>query len=246
MYDESKGKRKLRYDRIILVAAALLFMVYAAVQLLGKDHETEDVIEPVKEFTPVIYLSPSNQINNAYAAGNTNEAGIMQRIGKRAKSLLEEKGVTVYISDVETPLQDKIDFSNDNEITAYVAIHSNTGSDTIAKEGAICFYDPNKYGSHELAKYIYNKVSALTPNEDRGVMNGAEGSDYLYEVAEVKAPDCLVEVEFHNEIGNANWIIENTDELGQAVADGIMDYISFAEAVYYRQYGESGETQSNE
>lgn len=246
MHNESKGKRKLRYDRIILVAAALLFMVYAMVQLLGKDREEAEVAEPIKEFTPVIYLSPSNQINNAYAAGNTNEAGIMQRIGKYAKSLLEEKGVTVYISDVEMPLQDKIDFSNDNEITAYVAIHSNTGSDTIAKEGAVCFYDPNKYGSHELANYIYDKVSALTPNEDRGVVNGVEGSDYLYEVAEVKATNCLIEVEFHNEVKNATWIIENTDELGQAVADGIMDYIDFAKQAYYRQFEESGEIQSNE
>lgn len=240
-----KTKSRLRYDRIILIIAMLILIIYAGIQLFGKDTEDDGTSDiEIEEFQPVVYLSPSNQTNNIFAAGDTNEAGIMRRISERVQKNLEENGVVVYVSGVDASLQEKVDFSNENEITAHVAIHSNTGSDSIGKEGALCFYDPNTNGSRELAECVYNKVSQLTPAEDRGVVNGAEGSSYTYEIAEVKAPDCLIEVEFHNNIGGANWIIENTDELGKAIADGITDYIKYAEKQYYQQYTESGETEN--
>jgi len=42
-----------------------------------------------------IYLSPSNQINNIYAAGNTNECEQCNRIAKHAKTTLERCGFQV-------------------------------------------------------------------------------------------------------------------------------------------------------
>lgn len=234
MSSKTQRKLKIRYDRIISVIVIFILTIYVGNQLFG--NKTEEEIPALasnsdsEEFKPVIYLSPSNQTDNAYAAGDTTEARVMRNISYSAEKYLEQNGITVYTAGEDYSLQEKVKFANENNITAHVAIHSNAGGESGSGEGTECFYNPGIYGSKILAEYIYDKVSRLTPTEDRGMFNGAEGTTYLYEVATSKAANCLLEVEFHDTSEHAKWIIEHTDELGRAIAEGILQYIEYLES----------------
>lgn len=249
MPQKKHRKAKVRYDRIISVIVILILIIYAGKHLLRGSTEKEVPVsapEVHEEFVPVIYLSPSNQTDNAYAAGNTTEAAVMREVSDSVKKYLEQNGVTVYVAGPDFSLQEKIDFANENNVTAHVAIHSNAGGDSGGGEGTECFYNPKILGSKALAEYIYNRVSRLTPTEDRGMFDGTEGTAYLYEVATSEVPNCLLEVEFHDSIEHAQWIIDHTDELGKSIADGIMQYIDYARQLHEQKYTESSETENGE
>jgi len=72
---------------------------------------------------------------------------------------------------------------------------------------------------------ILQAVADLTPTEDRGMKLGTGGENAeLYEVINPQMACCLLEVEFHDQTDLASWIINNTEALGKAIADGIMIY----------------------
>lgn len=239
---KKKRKSSIRYDRIAIVALLLFLLIFAIVKIVSGNDKKDDTIENIpEEFVPVIYLSPSNQDENLYATGDATEAEVMRRIGNSAKKYLESNNVIVHIAETDATIQDKVDFSNSNEITAHVAIHSNAKSDGSDKTGTECLYNPKVFGSRMLAEYIYNRVSRLTPSEDRGMFDGTEGSSYLFEVAMTETPNCLIEIDFHDTHKQAKWIIDNTDEIGKSIADGIMQYIVYIEEVENEFNKESSE-----
>ena len=45
-----------------------------------------------------------------------------------------------------------------------------------------------------------------------------------YEILFTDSPVCLVEVEFHDNPEQAEWIIQNTSGLAESIADGIIEY----------------------
>ncbi len=223
-------KSKVRYDRVISVIVITILAVYAITQIFGNSSDEKTAVpdEPEK-FVPTVYLSPSNQTDSIYAYGDVTEAEIMRTISEKAAQRLEANGIEVFIAKAEWSLQESVDYINENQFTAHVAIHSNAGTDGKSGEGTECFYNSGVSGSEKLAGYIYDRVARLTPTDDRGMIDGSQGSSYLYEVAASKTPNCLIEIEFHNSSDKAKWITEHTDELGNAVADGIIQYMDYAE-----------------
>lgn len=242
-------KSRVRYDRIISVIVIFIITIYTVKVIFGIGSQkdipaTTPAVE--EEFVPVIYLSPSNQNDNIYAVGEVTEATVMREVSESTKKYLEQNGITVYVAQTDYSLQQKIDFANENDVTAHVAIHSNAGGDSGSGEGTECFYNPKVYGSKVLAEYIYNRVARLTPTDDRGLFDGTDGTSYLYEVATSEMPNCLLEVEFHDSQEHAQWIVDHTDEIGKSIADGIMQYISYIENSDIQKNTESSETDDGE
>ncbi len=241
---KKKKRTRIRYDRILAVTALIFLLIFGIPKMVSCNSKKDDkkIVEEIpEEFIPVIYLSPSNQKDNAYATGNETEASAMREISNVVRKHLEEQGMIVYLASSDDSIQQKVDFSNSNELTAHVAIHSNAGGDSGSGEGTECFYNPKIYGSKILAEHIYNRVSRLTPTEDRGMHDGTEGSSYLFEVAMSKTPNCLIEVEFHDTNNHAKWITENTDAIGKSIADGIIQYVNYIEDDQHQPKTESSE-----
>lgn len=212
--------------------------VYALLQLFGSNERTpQPELIVNREFTPVVYLSPSNQINNRYAYGDTTESAVMRKIGESAGKYLGQNGITVVIAEAGFSLEERINYSNENSVTAHVAIHSGDEG-----KGTLCCYNPHTDGSEILAKYIYDRVSRLTTSEDRGLLNGTTGETYSFEVSSVNAADCLIEIDNHDTIEGAKWLEEHTDELGRSIADGILQYIEYARTVWENNTEDGGET----
>lgn len=119
---KTQRKFKIRYDRIISVIVIFILAVYVVKQLFG--NEVKEEIPTLasgsdsEEFKPVIYLSPSNQTDNAYASGDTTEAKAMRSVSDSARKYLEQNGITVYTAGEDYSLQEKVEFANENNVTA--------------------------------------------------------------------------------------------------------------------------------
>lgn len=174
----------------------------------------------------LVYLSPSNQVDNKYAYGNTNEAEQMQRVGKVVERLLVERGLTVHTANPSMDITSRCHEANKLQPEVYCSIHSNSGGG----KGCEAFYHPNNANSKSIAQYVYDEVAKVTTTpKDRGIKDGMKpfnGKGYA-EIRTPKAPiaHTLVEVEFHDNVELAKWIINNIEAIGTAIAKGICAYM---------------------
>ena len=73
---------------------------------------------------------------------------------------------------------------------------------------------------YKASKAIYNALAPVTPGESENV----SALPSLYEIKVPKAPTAYIEVDFHDVPDVAKWIIEHTEEIGEAICKGICDY----------------------
>ncbi len=173
----------------------------------------------------LVYLSPSNQMANAYTGPNTNEGAQMQAVAALLKPMLEEMGFSVFIADVKTPLDQRAVEAKKMKADVYVAIHSNaTGiKNSGSWQGSIIFHSDN-IGSQRLAASVDKYLSALTPTVDKGIVNDSKAELPYKEIRLPEMANILAEVEYHDYAPYANWIINNKPKLAKAFASGILKY----------------------
>lgn len=186
------------------------------------DYEWES---PVR--VPLIYLSPSNQFANSYAAGNTTEGAQMTLLAQKVQALLEAEGYEVVVAERSTSIKQRSADANAMGADLYIPIHSNAGGKTT---GTYVFYNGSIAGCEEFSREIFNRVAALTGT---AYSTSRHKEDYLcllpdgapfQEVMNPTMPLAYIEVEFHDKADKALWIINNTDKLARAIADGVIAY----------------------
>lgn len=161
-----------------------------------------------------IYLSPSAQPANNYAAGDTNEQVQCNRIAEAAKSALERCGFAVRKAPEGQGYKDSVDESNAWGADLHIPIHTNAGGGA----GTVVFVHGGTAKQMQYAKPIYDEVQATSPGTtDYGVRVNSG----LYELGYTTATAVYVECEFHDRADLAAWIIEHTTELGEAIARGV-------------------------
>ncbi len=183
-----------------------------------------DWIPPVT--APLIYLSPSRQFTNPYKGVDTNEGEQMYRVAERLRVYLEAEGYKVVIADKNHTIFDRTPVANNMGADLYIPIHSNAGGGS----GTRIFYNGARNGSYALSKAIFDHLGKLT-NTPLNSTNLKE--DYLsllpngapfHEVMHPAMPMAYLEVEFHDKTDKAKWIVNNTDAIAKAIANGIIDY----------------------
>lgn len=173
------------------------------------DDDEEDDITGMK-----IYLSPSAQPANNYAAGDTNEQVQCNRIAEAAKTALERCGFAVRKAPEGQGYKDSVDESNAWGADLHIPIHTNAGGGA----GTVVFVHGGTAKQMQYAKPIYDEVQATSPGTtDYGVRVNSG----LYELGYTTATAVYVECEFHDRADLAAWIIEHTTELGEAIARGV-------------------------
>lgn len=164
-----------------------------------------------------VFLSPSDQVKNTYAAGNTNEAAQCGKIAQAAKTALERCGFEVGLAQYET-MASKCAKSDAFGAELHVPIHSN-GFDG-AVSGTRVFYSAEGGAGQKAAKKILARLGAITP----GAPDMTQAYPTLYEVRVPKAPTAYIETDFHDVPEVAEWIIGHTAEIGEAICAGVCDY----------------------
>lgn len=190
--------------------------IYSYLLLWFDDGGTDDDTDDDKEDTAgmKIYLSPSAQPANNYAAGDTNEQAQCNRIAEAAKSALERCGFAVRKAPEGQGYKDSVAESNAWGADLHIPIHTNAGGGA----GTVVFVHRGTAAQMQYAKPIYDEVQAASPGTtDYGVRVNSG----LYELGYTTATAVYVECEFHDRADFAAWIIEHTTELGEAIARGV-------------------------
>ena len=192
---------------------------------------------PTKDFSkggvPMIYLSPSKQPKNNYAAGNTNEQKQMYRVAAELQKILEEEYIcTVYTAptDLFLSLDGRALDAYNRHADVYLAIHSNSdGSKKKKSYGAVGYYQPKNPQSKKLAENMVKEMGKIAPrksNVSPKTVNGMkafDGTGYsdVREPAYYGITSILAEVEYHDNADSARWIINNPKKIARALANSL-------------------------
>lgn len=164
-----------------------------------------------------IYLSPSDQTANKYAYGNTTEAVVCRKIADACEVALLRCGFAVK-NNKTSGMYSRVSESNKWGADLHVAIHTNAYNKKVAGTRLFCWsLSGNGY---KACKAVYNVLAPLTP----GTSENITANKSLYEIRVPKASSVYIEVDFHDVKDIAKWLIENTTEIGEAIAKGICNF----------------------
>lgn len=163
-----------------------------------------------------IYLSPSSQSANTYAVGNTNEQEQCRKIAAVARDALIRCGFEVKCG-MDGTMYTRVRESNNWGADAHIPIHTNAHNGIT--KGFRGFYYKKDGEGHKLVKAIMDTVAPLTP----GTSDGLSKQD-LYEINNSTGYCAYLELGFHDSKEEAQYIIDHTQELGEAICEGVCNH----------------------
>lgn len=165
-----------------------------------------------------IYLSPSRQTDNRYAYGNTTEGEQCPKIAEACRAALVRTGkFNVMVASPSEGISARCAASNQFGAKAHIPIHTNAFNGKVSGTRIYCY---NATGEgHKIAAAIFKRLAPITP----GTSESVQVNDYD-EIVIPKAPTAYIECEFHDNAEAAKWIVEHTEDIGEAIARGICDY----------------------
>lgn len=172
---------------------------------------------------PTIYLSPSLQESNPYYGGG-NEEYYMNLIADAMEPYLRASGINFVRNNPEDSLTKTIADSNAGNYDLHLAIHSNaSGTESPGKAtGVQVYYYPTSTKGKRLADVISDNYKSLYPDPSKVA---TIPTTRLAEVRRTKAPAALVEVAFHDNPSDAQWIRENIDGIARTLSKSVADYL---------------------
>lgn len=170
-----------------------------------------------------IYLSPSVQQFNEYVNGG-NEEQYMNLIADSVAKYLAEFGICYTRNTPEMSVPQIIEQSNSGDYALHLAIHSNAAPEGLYGEiqGSEVYYYPTSEKGSLLAQIIVSNLKNIYPEQNNVV---AKTTTSFAELKRTKVPSVLVEVAYHDNEEDANWIKNNIDEIGNALAISVKEYL---------------------
>lgn len=163
-----------------------------------------------------VYLSPSNQRSNSYAVGDTTEAIQCGRIAEACKAALERSGVEVMLGQYDT-MANRVAASNRFGADLHVPIHSNACNGKASGTHLFCYSGDRESPGYKACQAVLDVLGPVTP----GAPDVIRAYPSLYEVKYPAAPTVYIEVDFHDVVHIAEWIINHTTLIGEAIAKGL-------------------------
>lgn len=164
-----------------------------------------------------IYISPSDQVKNAYAAGNTTEAIQCRQIATLLVKALERQGFGAK-TNLTGSMYERVKESNDWGADLHACIHTNAYNNKVSGTRLFCYVMGGE--GNKACKAIMARLAPITP----GTSDGISARPELYECKVPYAPTVYIEVDFHDVDEVAFWIIDHKEEIAEAIAHGICDY----------------------
>ena len=184
---------------------------------------------------PSLYLSPSLQQNNPYIIGGSEEE-YMNLVADAMEPYLRSSGIRFTRNDPEMTLSQVIAQSNAGKYDLHLALHSNASPESLSGElrGTDAYYYDNSSAGQKAATIIANNFKEISPTPDRV---RPVGTTTLAEVVRTKAPSVLVEIAYHDNVEDAEWIRDNIQPIARNLVMSLADYfnIPFIEPQPVRQ-----------
>lgn len=164
-----------------------------------------------------IYVSPSSQTANVGVGSYGTEADRMQDLSNLLVPLLQASGHTVYGGDNSLTLSQRIAASNNAGVDIHVALHSNAGGGS----GPETWYYTGSTDGRRLANEILYNLHLI-----QGAATGrtVQSTTGYAELSQTTAIATIVEVAFHDNLTDVNWMLSNWNNIAQAIRNGINNY----------------------
>lgn len=175
---------------------------------------------------PNVFLSPSTQEYNQFVNGGTEEY-YANLIADAMVPYLRASGITFSRNNPGGTVTDSIASSNAGNYDFHLAIHSNAAPPSMAGaiQGPDVYYYTDSAAGKRDAEIIANNLRQIYPNP---ALVTVVPTTTLAEVRRTKAPTVLVEVAYHDNIDDANWIKNNVDAIGRNLALSVADIVGVA------------------
>lgn len=167
-----------------------------------------------------IYISPSDQDGNLYAAGDTNEMVQCRRISNVLVAALQRCGFEAMDNQVDT-MEERVAESNRWGADLHIPVHTNAFNGEVMGT-RLMSYDLGGAG-YRACEAIMETLAPITPGESDSIT----ARPGLYEIGYASAPTVYVEVAFHDNPTEARWIIDHIEEIAEAICKGVCNYFGY-------------------
>lgn len=164
-----------------------------------------------------IYISPSSQPANTYAVGNTNEQEQCRKIATALEKELDRCGFNSK-AGLSGTMYTRVAESNKMGADLHLPIHTNGFDGTVAGLRIMIHHKGGE--AEQIAKAIMATLAPITP----GTSDGISVYPKLYEISDSDAICVYIEVGFHDNKEEAQWIIDHTDDIAVAIANGLCNH----------------------
>lgn len=172
----------------------------------------------------VVFLSPSAQEYNIGLGNFGSEEYRMNRIADIIEKRLIDDGYVVYRNNPNETLKQIVQQSNKINPDIHVSIHSNASGTNIKGQGPQIYANRKNTPGDRLANDIYEQIIQIYPYPEKG--RGVLYTKSLYEIINTFAPAVLLEIAFHDNQDDVNWILKNEEEIANAIVKGINNYFN--------------------
>lgn len=169
---------------------------------------------------PTIYLSPSTQEGNFYVTGGSEEYH-MNQLADALEPYLRANAIGFKRNNPYQTAVQNIRESNAGDFALHLALHSNAAPVYGSMRGIDIYYFPGSRSGQRAADIAVRRFKEIYPLPD---LVRALPTTRLGEVDKVKAPALFLEIGYHDNEQDANWVIDNTDTIARTIAQVLAEY----------------------
>lgn len=170
-----------------------------------------------------VFLSPSTQEYNPFVTGN-NEEYYANLITDAMLPYLRASGITYGRNDPSGTVSTSITLSNQGNYDLHLAIHSNAAPESLSGmlRGSDVYYYRDSTRGKRAAEIFANNLKLIYPEPN---LVTTVPTTTLVELRRTRTVAVLVEVAYHDNVDDANWIINNIEEIAENLALSVADYL---------------------
>ena len=170
-----------------------------------------------------VFFSPSTQEYNIYVTGGSEEY-YANLITDAMVPYLRASGISFGRNDPSGTVSTSIALSNAGNYNLHLAIHSNAAPENLSGliKGPDVYYYRDSSRGKAAADIFANNLKLIYPDPS---LVSTVPTTTLVELRRTKAPAVLVEVAYHDNVEDANWIINNIEEIAENLALSVADFL---------------------
>ncbi len=170
-----------------------------------------------------LFLSPSTQEFNIYYDGSGSEEYYMNLIANAMEPYLVASGIQFTRNDPQGTVGNSVRQSNAGSYGLHLAIHSNaSGSANYGRQqGTDVYYFATSAQGKAAAELFADNLKEIYPDPNKV---RALPTTSLYELRYTRAPAILVEVAYHDNAADAEWIKANIQPIARNLSMSVAEW----------------------
>ncbi len=170
-----------------------------------------------------VFLSPSTQEYNLFVTGNSEEY-YANLITDAMIPYLNASGISYGRNTPSGNVSTSISMSNAGNYDLHLAIHSNAAPENMSGmlRGPDVYYYKDSSRGRNAAEIFANNLRLIYPIPS---LSTVVPTTSLVELRKTRAVAVLVEIAYHDNIDDANWIISNIEEIAANLSLSVADFL---------------------